>query len=84
MMATALPAWAALSTSGLKALDLPDAVRDVIILADGDDPGEAAACAAAQRWQRYGRRIRIARPPRGTDFNDLLMGRTSSPAENAR
>ena len=73
MMATGLPAWAALSTSGLKTLDLPDTVRDVIILADGDDPGEAAACAAAQRWQRYGRRIRIARPPRGTDFNDILL-----------
>ena len=78
MMATALPAWAALSTSGLKAVDLPDAVRNVIILADGDDPGEAAACAAAQRWQRYGRRIRIARPPRGTDFNDVLLNNLPS------
>ena len=43
MQATTLPAWAALSTSGLRALDLPDEVRDVIVLADGDDPGEAAA-----------------------------------------
>ena len=43
MQATGHPAWAALSTSGLRALDLPKDVRDVIVLADGDDPGEAAA-----------------------------------------
>ncbi len=66
------PAWAALSTSGLKALDLPGDVREVIVLADGDDPGEAAARDCALRWQREGRRVRIARPPRGQDFNDML------------
>jgi putative DNA primase/helicase len=43
MLATGNPAWAALSTSGLRALDLPSDVREVIVLADGDDPGEAAA-----------------------------------------
>ena len=42
MRATGKPAWAALSTSGLRALDLPDTVREVIILADGDEAGEAA------------------------------------------
>ncbi len=49
MQATGHPAWAALSTSGLRALDLPKDVRDVIVLADGDDAGEAAArdCACA-------------------------------------
>ena len=73
--ATGRPAWAALSTSGLRALDLPEAAREVIVLADGDDPGEAAAREAAQRWKREGRSVRIARPPRGMDFNDLLMGR---------
>jgi putative DNA primase/helicase len=72
MQATGKPAWAALSTSGLRALDLPDDVRDVIVLADGDDPGEAAASECALRWQREGRRVRIARPPRGQDFNDML------------
>jgi putative DNA primase/helicase len=73
MLATGHPAWAALSTSGLRALDLPDAVRDVIVLADGDDPGEAAARDCAWRWKREGRRVRIARPPQGMDFNDLLV-----------
>ena len=43
MQATGHPTWAALSTSGLRSLDLPKDVRDVIVLADGDDAGEAAA-----------------------------------------
>lgn len=73
--ATGDPAWAALSTSGLRGLDLPDAVRDVVVLADGDDPGEAAARDCALRWKREGRRVRIARPPQGMDFNDLLLVR---------
>jgi hypothetical protein len=44
-----------LSTSGLRALKLPVDVRDVIVLADGDDPGEAAARDCAWRWKREGR-----------------------------
>jgi putative DNA primase/helicase len=75
MQATGLPAWAALSTSGLRSLDLPNEVRDIIVLADGDDPGEAAAQDCGLRWKREGRHVRIARPPRGLDFNDLLLGR---------
>ena len=73
MQATGHPTWAALSTSGMRALVLPDAVREVIVLADGDPPGEQAAAAAAQRWAREGRRVRIARAPHGKDFNDLLI-----------
>jgi hypothetical protein len=75
MQATGQTAWAALSTSGLRTLDLPASVRDVVVLADGDDAGEAAAQNAAWRWKRDGRGVRIARPPRGLDFNDVLLGR---------
>jgi phage/plasmid primase-like uncharacterized protein len=71
--ATGYPAWAALSTSGLKSLVLPEEVRDVIVLADGDPAGETAARESASRWRHEGRRVRIARAPRGKDFNDLLM-----------
>jgi len=84
MQKTGHPAWAALSTSGLRTLDLPQAVRDVIVLADGDDPGEAAARDCALRWKRDGRRVRIARPPKGMDFNDMLVGRVSSIVEGAQ
>jgi hypothetical protein len=77
MLATGHPAWAALSTSGLRTLDLPGAARNVIVLADGDDPGEAAARDCAWRWMREGRRVRVARPPQGMDFNDMLVDRAS-------
>lgn len=75
MQASGHPAWAALSTSGLRALDLPKDVRDVIVLADGDEAGEAAARLCALRWKREGRRVRIARPPQGKDFADILPSR---------
>lgn len=84
MQETGFPAWAALSTSGMRALDLPQGVRDVIVQADGDDPGEAAARDCALRWKREGRRVRIARPPRGMDFNDMLVSRVSSVVEGAQ
>ena len=75
MQATGNAAWSALSTSGLRSLDLPHDIREVIVLADGDEPGEGAAQDCARRWKREGRRVRIARPPQGMDFNDLLKGR---------
>ena len=84
MQASGHPAWAALSTSGLRSLDLPTNVRDVIVLADGDEAGEAAAQASAQRWKHEGRHVRIARPPQGMDFNDMLPGRTFRTEEGAQ
>jgi hypothetical protein len=45
--------------------------------ADGDEPGEAAARDCAWRWKREGRRVRIARPPQGLDFDDMLVARAS-------
>jgi hypothetical protein len=74
MQAARFGAWAALSTSGLRSLELPPNIRDVTILADGDESGEAAAEDAAKRWVGEKRRVRIARPPVGVDFNDLLRG----------
>jgi len=84
MQATGNPAWAALSTSGLRTLNLPEDVRDVIVLADGDDAGEAAARDCAWRWKREGRRVRIARPPQGIDFNDMVMDRAPRIAEGVQ
>jgi putative DNA primase/helicase len=82
--ATGYSAWAALSTSGLRVLDLPEDVRDVIVLADGDAAGEAVARDCAWRWKREGRRVRIARPPQGMDFNDMLMDRAPRIAEGVQ
>jgi len=75
MQTTGRPAWAALSASGLRAVDLPPQVRNVIVLADGDDAGEAAARNAARRWTAEGRSVRIVRAPTGLDFADLAPQR---------
>ena len=83
MQATGSPAWAALSTSGLRTLELPTEIREVIVLADGDEAGEAAALDAARRWNSEGRAVRIARPPSGMDFNDVLLGRLACQQEGA-
>jgi len=83
MEATGYPAWAALSVSGLRALELPGHCRNIIILADGDAPGEAAARESAFRWKSEGRRVRIARAPKGMDFNDLLLHSTHRSEEGA-
>jgi DNA primase len=73
LQATGKPVWACLSTSGLKAVILPPEVNTVIIAADGDEAGEKAAKEAARRFYLEGREVKIARPPAGMDFNDLLM-----------
>ncbi len=72
LQATGLPVWAALGTSNLVNIELPDIAREIIIAADGDRAGERAAKKAAQRFVREGRHVRIARPERGKDFNDYL------------
>ncbi len=83
MQAADRPAWAALSTSGLRALDLPQQAGEVMVLADGDEPGEASAQEAARRWVREGRLVRIALPPQSLGFNDLLLCRAPHSEEGA-
>jgi putative DNA primase/helicase len=78
VQATGMPAWAALSTSGLRALVLPPIVREILILADNDanGAGPAAAHDAARRWLSEGRAVRLAMPPDLGDFNDVLIAGT--------
>jgi hypothetical protein len=78
MVATGLPGWASLCTSGLMSLKLPLQVCAVIILADHDrsGAGERAARLAAHRWRSEGRRVSVWMAPSvGTDANDLLRAR---------
>ena len=72
--ATGIPAWAALSAGGIRSLILPPLplAAVVTIAADPDPVGMRAAMAAAERWHAEGRQVRVARPPAGSDFNDLL------------
>jgi phage/plasmid primase-like uncharacterized protein len=71
MQLTGTPTWAALSAAGIRSLILPETVREVVIATDPDPVGIMAAHAAARRWISEGRRVSIARPPLGCDFNDL-------------
>ena len=76
--AAEIPTWAALSTSGMKAVVLPISVVDVLIAADADPSGEAAANDAARRFIEEGRTVRIVHPPDGAkDFNDALTADAS-------
>lgn len=55
---------------------LPDAVREVVLLGDGDsDPIETRArlLIAARRFKAQGRTVSIAMAPAGSDFNNLLL-----------
>lgn len=74
MQETDLPGWATLGTSNMLNVDLPAIVREVLIAADGDDPGRDAARRAGHRWQRLGRRVRIMQAPADRDWNDVLRG----------
>jgi putative DNA primase/helicase len=75
---TGRPGWAAGSAVMMRKVQLPAIVKLVTILADGDEPGENAARDSARRWLREGRRVKIARAPRGKDFNDVLKERVSA------
>ena len=67
-----LRVWAALSTSGMKAVRLPDDPGSLVIAPDGDRAGRAAALALADRACRDGWAVSILTPPENGDFNDLL------------
>jgi putative DNA primase/helicase len=82
-----IPAWAALSAGGVRALVLPAEVTKVLICADNDanGVGQRAAQDAAYRFLAEGRRVRVAVPPKtGTDVNDLLLGRKQNPCQMER
>lgn len=67
-----LPAWAALSAGGIEKLILPPGIS-VVIVADHDQVGLAAAHRAATRWRADGRTVRILAPmAAGCDANDTL------------
>jgi putative DNA primase/helicase len=71
-----LAVWAALSAAGIRALQLPESVQEVIICADNDPDGtgERAAETAAARFVKQGKRVRIAKPHGAKDFTDLNEG----------
>ena len=64
--------WAALSTSGLRSLRLPDVPGLISIATDPDPQGREAAKHLAKRAHGLGWRVSILDPGNGRDFNDIL------------
>lgn len=67
--------WAALSTSGLRALSLPAQPRRLIIAADGDAPGMEAANALGDHAYCLGWDVYLWPAPDGQDWNDVLQAK---------
>ena len=64
--------WAALSTSGIKALELPQDPQDLIVATDGDQAGREAGQRLASRASDMGWQVSMMPAPEGTDWNDQL------------
>jgi putative DNA primase/helicase len=73
LQATAIPIWATLGTANLSRVELPGCVREIIICIDADPAGEKAAVMSAASFLHEGRRVRIARPHGGKDFNEMRL-----------
>ncbi|QZA77292.1 toprim domain-containing protein [Deefgea tanakiae] len=77
------PTWSCISAGGLRTVQLPDSVREVLIWGDNDLPdrngrniGKLAALAAGERFIKEGRNCRIYLPSvAGTDWLDVLNQR---------
>jgi putative DNA primase/helicase len=67
-----LAVWWGLSAGNLDRLTLPAEVEEVVLVADGDPVGLAAAHRAAQRYGATGRRVRLVELPQGMDANDMI------------
>jgi hypothetical protein len=70
--------WAALSTSGLRALVLPPGAGRLTVACDGDAPGRAAALALAGRAHAGGWRVDLLDPGDRADWNDRLRERVAA------
>lgn len=75
LLAGPVQVWAALSTSGMRSLRLPEQIGQLVIAGDGDQPGRAAVQALANRAHALGWRVSLIDPGEGADFNDVLTGK---------
>lgn len=74
LQGTGAAVWVAAGASMLPAMKLPQLVRTVVIGADNDVAGRAAAAKAAEAFTRQGRKVRIMRPAEPyKDFNAQLL-----------
>lgn len=64
--------WAALSTSGIRSLRLPDQPGRLTIAPDGDKAGREAANALAERAHALGWQVSLLPAPDRCDWNNIL------------
>ena len=64
--------WAALSTSGMRGLRLPETKSELTIASDGDAEGRKAAYNLAVRADALGWKVSSLTAPEGQDWNDVL------------
>jgi phage/plasmid primase-like uncharacterized protein len=72
LLRTPATVWAALSTSGIRGLRLPDHPGRLTIAPDGDTAGREAANALAARAHALGWQVSLLPAPDGRDWNDIL------------
>lgn len=65
--------WATLSTSGMKAVQIPQEPHDLIIGVDGDEAGQTVANTLATKATALGWAVSLMEAPLGQDWNDVLM-----------
>ena len=67
--------WAALSTSGMSRLRLPDQPGRLTVATDGDEAGANAGKALAMRAKAKGWQVSILRAPEARDWADVLKSK---------
>lgn len=72
-MLFSLPVWATCGEQRFERVWIPDEIEELVIFADSDAPGRAAAEAAVKA--HHGKRLVVVKyPPKGCkDFNDMLQ-----------
>jgi hypothetical protein len=53
-------------------------VAQLLILGETGDASDRAIKLCGKRWQKADRRVRIAMPDTGSDFNDVLIAGSSA------
>ena len=75
LLAKPVSIWAALSSSNLGKLRLPESPGVLIIAVDGDDAGRSSAHSLAMRANGLGWKVSLLPAPDGHDWNDVLTGK---------
>jgi len=73
-----LPGLCSISSGNLPIVRLPSSVKSVIVGADNDPAGRAAAEKAQISFARQGARARVIFPPEGMDWNDCARAEEES------